>query len=351
MNWRFWERERRESVSTPYTDAIIQILRENAAGEDTAATARTGTEEACAGLWARAFASATVTPQNLATAALTPAVLELVGRELFERGQSCWEITVQDGMVKLIPASSWYVTGADDWMYELTIAQPSAIVTRYREASAVLHLKYGTDVTQPWTAAGPVERARTTQRLAGALEQRMADEANSPAGNVIPTPSVDERLQADLKAIKGNNVLVPSTFNWNDQGGGGGGQRMDGGGRNDWQPRRLGANFPASLEPIRQGASDHVAAAGGVPAALIRGDAEGTASREAWLRFLSATIKPVARIITGELQLKLDTPDLALHFDDLRAPVDLQARARTFMALTKAGMSEDKAARLAGLEG
>ncbi|MDE2812028.1 MAG: phage portal protein [Gemmatimonadota bacterium] len=344
MRWKFWER--RESASQPYTDAIIQILRDNASGEDTAASARTGTEEACAGLWARAFASAKVTPENRATAALTPAVMELIGRELFERGQACFEITVQAGMVKLIPASSWYVTGADRWMYELTIAQPSAIVTRYRDADAVLHLRYGTDVTQPWTAAGPVERARTTQRLGGALERRMADEANSPAGNVIPVPSVDAKLQEDLKAIKGNNVLVPTTEDGWDK------QRMDGasqGGRYDWQPRRLGANFPNTLEPTRQGASDHVAAAGGVPAALIRGDAEGTASREAWLRFMQSTIKPVARIITGELRLKLDTPDLALTFDELRAPVDIQARARTMMALTKAGMNADKAAAVAGL--
>ena len=270
MRWKFWER--RESASTPYSDAIIQILRDNAAGEDTAASARTGTEEACAGLWARAFASARVTPENRATAALTPAVLELIGRQLFERGQSCWEITVQAGMVKLIPASSWYVTGTDNWVYELTIAQPSAVVTRYRDADAVLHLRYGTDVNQPWTAAGPVERARTTQRLGGALERRMADEANSPAGNVIPVPSVDEKLQADLKAIKGNNVLVPTTAGQWQQNEDSGGQ----GGRYDWQPRRLGANFPVSLEPTRQGASDHVAAAGGVPAALVRGDAEGT---------------------------------------------------------------------------
>lgn len=342
MRWKFWER--RESASTPYTDAIIQILRDNAAGEDTAASARTGIQEACAGLWSRAFSSAKVTPENRATAALTPAVLELIGRQLFERGQSCWEITVQAGMVKLIPASSWYVTGTDNWVYELTIAQPSAVVTRYRDADAVLHLRYGTDVNQPWTAAGPVERARTTQRLGGALEQRMADEANSPAGNVIPVPSVDDKLQGDLKAIKGNNVLVPSTVGeWN-QNKDGGGQ----GGRYDWQPRRLGANFPASLEPTRQGASDHVAAAGGVPAALIRGDAEGTASREAWRRFLHGTIQPVAGIVTGELRLKLDTPDLALSFDQLFAS-DLQGRARSFQSMVKAGMDVDKAAALAGL--
>lgn len=186
MNWKFWQRETRQAA--PYTDAIIEILRDGAEGQDTAASARTGIQEACAGLWARAFSSARVTPENRATAALTPAILELIGRELFERGQSVFEITVQAGMVKLLPASSWYVTGTDNWMYELTIPQPSAIVTRYRDAEAVLHLRYGTDVNQPWTAAGPIERARTTQRLGGALEQRMADEANSPVGNVIPVP-------------------------------------------------------------------------------------------------------------------------------------------------------------------
>ena len=342
MGWKFWER--RESVSTPYTDAIIQILRDNAGGEDTAQYAKTGIQEASAGLWARAFASATVTPENPATAALTPAVLELIGRQLFERGQSCFEITVQAGMVKLIPASSWYVTGADNWVYELTIPQPSAIVTRYRDADAVLHLRYGTDVTQPWTAAGPVDRARTTQRLGGALEQRMADEANSPAGNVIPVPQVDAKLQEDLKAIKGNNVLVPSTQDgWDQQG-----QSGRRSAQSDWQPKRLGANFPTSLEPTRQGASDHIAAAGGVPAALLRGDTEGTAAREAWRQFVTATVKPVARIIEGELRYKLDTPDLTLSFDRLMA-TPLEQKARVFQGLVKGGKSIEEAAAIAGL--
>ena len=63
-----------------YTDAIVEALLKEATGGSTATVASLGVVEACAGLWGRSFASATVTPVNLVTAALTPPVLEAIGR-------------------------------------------------------------------------------------------------------------------------------------------------------------------------------------------------------------------------------------------------------------------------------
>ena len=75
--WPFGKPETRAG----YTDAIVEALLQTASGPD-ASVASLGVTEACAGLWARSFASATVTPANMATSALTPAVLEAIGRRL-----------------------------------------------------------------------------------------------------------------------------------------------------------------------------------------------------------------------------------------------------------------------------
>ena len=44
--------------------------------------------DVAAGQWSRAFASAVVAPATAATAALTPDVLALIGRELLRRGEA-----------------------------------------------------------------------------------------------------------------------------------------------------------------------------------------------------------------------------------------------------------------------
>ena len=118
--------------------------------------------------------------------------------------------------------------------------------------------------------------------------------------------------------------------------------------RSDWTPRRLGPEFTDAQIKLRQQLVDHVAASAGVPAALLRGDPDGTALRENGRQFLHATIQPVARIIIGELQHKLDTPDLMMKFDALMAS-DIQGIARAFQSMVVGGMEPAKAATLSGL--
>ena len=163
-------------------------------------------------------------------------------------------------------------------------------------------------------------------------------------GHVIPSPDSvqDSNLSADLKRMKGGNVLVPS-------------MRADditGGStppRNDWTPQRLGANWPPSLQGVRADVSDHLAAAAGVPAALLSRQTDGTGQpRGIPDIFLHSTVQPIARIITGELADKLEVPDLKLNFDQLFA-ADLQGRARSFQSMVQGGMSIEKAAALSGL--
>ena len=70
--WPFGKVEHRESA----TDAIVSALISQAGGSSVPPSVEAlGAVEAAAGLWSRAFASATVEPQTPATLALTPAVL------------------------------------------------------------------------------------------------------------------------------------------------------------------------------------------------------------------------------------------------------------------------------------
>ena len=107
-----------------YTDAIVAHLLQEATGGTTASVSSLGVVEACAGLWGRSFASATVTPANAATAALTPAVLEIVGRRLLLQGESVFEIRVEDGVVRLIEASTWDIEERDAWLYRVDFSTP-----------------------------------------------------------------------------------------------------------------------------------------------------------------------------------------------------------------------------------
>ena len=348
MNLKFWQKKPPAAVETRsytsnYQDVILQAAL--GASEQAIEGSRPAVIEACAGLWARGFASAVVLPETPATAALTPSVLASIGRRLFDDGEILFEIVVSDGGVKLLEAASHEIFGTDPirWRYRLDIPTPEAIIRRTRAADAVVHLRYSTSKMDPWYGTGPVENSTVSKRLAAALELRLSQEANTPVGNVVPSPDTaqDSGLQADLKAMTGGNVLVPSMRS----------EAVTGGQtppRNDWQPQRLGANWPASLQPIRADVADHIMGSAGVPAALMSRQVDGSGRREAWRIFLHGTIDPIAKLMQEELREKLDTPDLSLRFDQLHAS-DIQGRARSFSSMVQGGMAPAQAARVSGL--
>ena len=119
--------------------------------------------------------------------------------------------------------------------------------------------------------------------------------------------------------------------------------------RSDWRVERIGANPPSVLDMLRSNSARHVLAACGVPIELVE-PAEGSGAREAFRRFLHATIAPVAALVQEELREKLDTPDLVLGFDGLFA-ADVQGRARAWRSLAgqEATLDPETAARLVGL--
>ena len=200
-----------------YTEAIIAQLIDVA---DTSVTpsGSTAAEEVAIGLWGRAFASANVTPSGPIAEALTPSVMQMVGRNLAEYGESLWVIEVEDGALQLEHASDYTITGTREWIYDLSLSYPDGIVRRSLPASRVVHVKYAEDGDQPWKGIGPFQQASTTRRLVSNLETRLADETSARSGYLIPVPEVTAALQGDLNKLKGKSVLVKSTADaWDQQ--------------------------------------------------------------------------------------------------------------------------------------
>ena len=343
--------EKRESQ--PFTDAVVSALFAQASGDSLIDPSALGALEIAASAWARALASAEVKPKTLATAGVTPEFLSLTARTLIRRGEIVFSLGVKNGKLKLNPVGSHSVSGGPDeadWVYRISRFGPSGNTTKLLLAASVLHFRWGVDPARPWHGIGPLGWSADTARLASALERRLGQEANLPVGGLLPVPSdggdgsEDDplaSLKADLKSLKGDYAILETTS-------AGWGEGRAAAPQTDWQPRRLGADPPASLPALRSDAGVTVLSACGVPAILFSEKGDGTGAREGWRRFLFGSVRPVAALIQQELREKLEVPDLELSFEGLFAS-DLAGRARAFGSMVQAGMDLEKAAALSGL--
>ena len=176
----------------------------------------------------------------------------------------------------------------------------------------------------------------------------MADEAAGPIANFIPHPSdggdgtIDDpnaELKADISKARGAALLVETTAGGHDMGKAGAPQK-------DWVAERLGPEFPASMVAIQKQAFAGVLASCGVPPGMFEGNADGTSQREALRRWHLNTVMPLARMLSYELTMKLET-EVKLTFDAY--PLDLVSRATTIDKLVRAGVALDDARKIAGL--
>lgn len=344
----FLKREKRQQHDS-YTDAVVRAVEASILGTVKADVASTAAAEICAGLWSRAFASAAVEPSTVATRAVTPDVLAMVGRSLIECGEACFELRIMDGALIACPVGSFAITGGMDpagWMYELTIPGPSRTTVKTVRSEAVLHFRYGVSPREPWRGVSPLRRASETSGMLGNVERRLREEMGGVVGHVIPTPSANPNdeysdLKDHLKNLAGNFALVPSMTDggWSDPGRGNSP-------KSDWGVQRIGTNPPQTIDMLRSNAAVHVLAACGVPLTLLE-RSDGTAMREAWRQFLHGSVVPVAQCVEEELAHKLNVR-VALNFDSLFAS-DLSGRARAFQSMVGGGMDVEKAATLAGL--
>ena len=345
--WPFARTEKRESS---YTDLLVSLAVSRAGGSVDALPTATAAAETCSGLVGRSFAAVTVSGPSLFVDSLTPSLRAMIGRALIRQGEILFCIDVVGGRLRLWPVSDFDVFGTYDpmtWEYRLNMPGPSGTWTRSNvPAESVLHFRYATDPENPWRGIGPLQAAALSGKLSAETVKALGDEASGPRGSLLPVPNKDgddptvTDLKGDIKTLSGSLALVES------QGAGWGADTTQTRPHQDWLAKRLGASPPASLIEQQALASREVLAACGIPVELITAG-QGTASREAYRRFLHSTLAPVGNIVLDELRAKLD-PSLAFDWVELGA-ADIAGRARAFQSLVGAGMDLSKAAGLSGL--
>ena len=174
---KFWPWARPEIRSSSYTDQVIAQLLASAAGAgDGSALAAI---ETASRIWGAGLSSATVSPSNLALRAVTPSVLDTIGRSLCRSGESLHVIDVRNGQVTLTPTASVTVQGDSDpssWLYLCTLNGPSTSRAITLPAASVLHVRYAPHPSRPWRGRSPMMMASDTARAAGLLEHATSEE-------------------------------------------------------------------------------------------------------------------------------------------------------------------------------
>ena len=333
-----------EVRATDYDAAIVAAILTQARGGSAGVPSATGALEGAAGLVGRSFAAAEVSAPDMMTPALTPQMLQTVGRELIRRGESVWLIATDRGSLSLLPAVSCTVAGGpykETWRYDLSIAGPSTTL-QYTDipSESVLHFQYAVSPGQPWKGIGPLAIASLAGKLSANTIAALADETGGPVGSFLPLPiqvkAQVDGIKADVRTAKGNMLAVES----GDLGNAGQTPQME------WTQRRFGASPPAALVALLTEARHEVWAAIGIHAALFDAG-DSAALREAWRFALFGLLSPLGRLAQSEMQNKLDA-GIKLDWTDLRAS-DLAGRARSFASMVNGGMPIAEAAALAGL--
>ena len=336
-----------ETRDDSFTDTLVGLLVSRAQGKSLSIPTATAALEACAGTVGRGFAASEVAgPESLAKA-LTPGVLELVGRSLIRRGEVVFLIDTTAGKLRLIPAETHDVEGGpfpEEWEYRLTLGGPSKTVTHeFVPAASVLHFRYAVDASTPWRGNGPIAVANLAGRLSAETVNALANESSGPVGRLlgIPVDGEDATVQAlksDIASAKGKVALLEA----GDWGSAGGDAKVD------LKTERFGAEPPTALVELVSVASQEVYSACGLNQALW-GGSQAAAVREAWRLCLFGVLSPLGRLVEAELQDKLED-SVTLSWQELRAS-DLSGRARAFQSMVGGGMEVERAAGLAGLTG
>lgn len=342
--WPFSSKESRVSVDA--TDAVIAAIQRDASGlvADPMALA---VSEACAGLWSRSLASATISPSSTALRAVNPELLAVIGRALALRGNFVAAIVVSDGL-HLVPAASFDIAGGADprsWRYRLDLAGPSRTESLSLPSAGVLHIKVGGEPRSAWRGRAPLARSSATAALASAIESSMTREARLPVARLVPVGGLshDQFKEYAADILKGG-ILVSGV---------GGG--MADSNANRITPQKVGAAPDVVIEALRSSTGQELAAAFGVSPALFSPSGDGSGQREAWRRFWISTIAPIGRILETELRAKLDE-SAVITFEALRAS-DEDGRSRAVARRAQAAavlkekleLTTEQAMRIAGL--
>ena len=345
-DWLPWRRPREAREASGYTSAIVSAIEAAAAGGSAVGEA-TAAVEIGSSLWGRALALADVSPRSSRTAAITPSLLELAGRELGRRGELVFDIDTSGGRVELHPASHAYLTGGhrpDEWIYTLTLPAPSRTQTVYRRRDAVVHLTYGRSRYRPWEGRAPWQAASLAGSLLAGVERQLAGEAKGSSGYILAIPDtgdngqdadVDadtdplEPLRRDLAAAGGKTVLAPTTA----AGYGAGPAAAPPG---DYRSARYGMNPPESTVEARRDVERSILSCYGFPPILSASTAAGAGMLQGWRLMFALTLEPLAELVSSQLSDALGTT-ITLDMRRARA-ADVVLLSRAFNGLTKGGL-------------
>lgn len=348
MKLDFWNKAEQVETRASYQDTLVEAVLSAAQGNLTAKAQQSAAVEFGVGLIERCFAVADITPESLSRVTITPLMLSRMARQLILTGNSVNAIDTTGGELLLLPASNYDIQGGvreSSWRYRVELSGPSRIASRRLPSRAVVHVRMGSSVQEPWRGVSPLINAGLSASMLGRLERRMAHEVNARVGHLLMLPdgTPDEtftQLRRDLAVAEGN-VLLTETGNV------GHGQGMRGAPQVDWQLRRFGAQVPESNIALRSDIALDIISALGIPAPLYHGT-DGVSAREAYRLLLVTTLTPIAELIVTELERKLET-SISIGFRRLHA-ADIQSRARAFGTMVAAGVDEEVAMSVSGLD-
>ncbi len=364
MRWPWSKGETRQSNiggSGNFSDQVIRLIEAEAAQKAVDA-GTTAAVEAAAGALSRAFMSAEVDAEDWVQEIVDPGFLALTARNWVRAGASMHSIEMgASGRPWLASVAFWNWENAGNadhpadkrnWRVRATSYGPSSSKTRLLPWDGVVYTTWGSSPGTTYIGAGPLGFASTTARLMAETERSLTDEARGAIANLIPHPKPDSSavdadgnpvdplaaLKADLAAARGRPVFVETLR-------AGLGQGQASAPQKDWIPSRLGPNPPEAMVEIAKQSFERILAACGMPAAIWTGDA-AQASREALRLWHQNTVRPLARMLEHELEVKLEA-DLKLQFDNY--PLDLAGRAQAFQKLVAGGVGVNEALATSGL--
>ena len=344
--WPFNKTEQR--AEGDYTEATLAAAETEAIG-GTLDAGTLAVAEACAGLWERSLASATVEPMGGRLAALDPPFLALVARSLALHGNFTALIELDGLAVRLLPSATFDVHGdARSQWYRLDVTGPDTTETVRAGAEAVFHVSINAEPRQWWRGVSPLKRSKATASLAAKIEESLSRESDI---YVARFAGVDRKGTYDawlrtvgiIRRKRGGVVFTGGVLGQGESG------RVP-------EPARMGpAPDDTFADALRSAVGRDICASFGVPVALFAERGDGAGQREAWRRFWLGTVQPLALLVQAECKAKLD-PSAIVTLDALRAADEdgrsraVSRRAAAFKTFRDAGLDTAEARRLAGLE-
>ena len=144
-----WPFKSENRASGGFTDLFVNQLLAQAGGNVYADVSNTAAAELVAGLWGRAFASASLSP---AFPGIGPDTLEAIARAMILDGEYLGAIDVSDGALRLLQSYSWDVVGGANprtWRYSLELPGPSGNETRQLPPEGVVSCRWATSRSAP----------------------------------------------------------------------------------------------------------------------------------------------------------------------------------------------------------